>query len=102
VGQVAWRFITECPPEVTTWTVLLGRGVTFPAVHESAPETSPPRSSSPPTTGWCLPAGTIRPLATTNWWYASGSRDGRAARVDTSAWIYGIAERQALEKRRLD
>jgi hypothetical protein len=33
VGQVAWRFITEFPPEVTTWTVLLGRGVTFPAVH---------------------------------------------------------------------
>jgi FAD-dependent urate hydroxylase len=32
VGQVAWRFVTECPPEVTTWTVLLGRGVTFLAV----------------------------------------------------------------------
>jgi 2-polyprenyl-6-methoxyphenol hydroxylase-like FAD-dependent oxidoreductase len=29
VGQVAWRFVTECPPEVTTWTVLLGRGITF-------------------------------------------------------------------------
>lgn len=32
VGQVAWRFVTECPPEVTTWTVLLGRDVTFLAV----------------------------------------------------------------------
>ena len=32
VGQLAWRFVTECPPEVTTWTVLLGRGVTFLAV----------------------------------------------------------------------
>ena len=29
VGQVAWRFVTECPPEVTTWTVLLGRGIIF-------------------------------------------------------------------------
>lgn len=32
VGQLAWRFVTQCPPEVTTWTVLLGRGVTFLAV----------------------------------------------------------------------
>ncbi len=32
VGQVAWRFVTECPPEVTTWTVLLGRDVAFLAV----------------------------------------------------------------------
>jgi FAD-dependent urate hydroxylase len=32
LGQLAWRFVTECPPEVTTWTVLLGRGVTFLAV----------------------------------------------------------------------
>jgi 2-polyprenyl-6-methoxyphenol hydroxylase-like FAD-dependent oxidoreductase len=32
VGQLAWRFVTECPREVTTWTVLLGRGVTFLAV----------------------------------------------------------------------
>jgi 2-polyprenyl-6-methoxyphenol hydroxylase-like FAD-dependent oxidoreductase len=24
VGQIAWRFVTRCPPEVTTWTVLLG------------------------------------------------------------------------------
>lgn len=22
LGQLAWRFVTECPPEVTTWTVL--------------------------------------------------------------------------------
>jgi FAD-dependent urate hydroxylase len=32
VGQLAWRFVTECPPEVTAWTVLLGRNVTFLAV----------------------------------------------------------------------
>jgi 2-polyprenyl-6-methoxyphenol hydroxylase-like FAD-dependent oxidoreductase len=32
VGQVAWRFVTQCPREVTTWTVLLGRGVAFLAV----------------------------------------------------------------------
>ena len=32
VGQLAWRFVTECPPEVTTWTVMLGRGVSFLAV----------------------------------------------------------------------
>jgi 2-polyprenyl-6-methoxyphenol hydroxylase-like FAD-dependent oxidoreductase len=32
VGQVAWRFLTSCPPEVTTWTVLLGSGVAFLAV----------------------------------------------------------------------
>jgi FAD-dependent urate hydroxylase len=32
LGQLAWRFVTECPPEVTTWTVLLGRGVSFLAV----------------------------------------------------------------------
>jgi len=32
VGQLSWRFITECPPEVTTWTVLLGRNVSFLAV----------------------------------------------------------------------
>jgi FAD-dependent urate hydroxylase len=31
-GQVAWRFVTKCPPEVTTWTVLLGRELTFLAV----------------------------------------------------------------------
>lgn len=29
LGQLAWRFVTECPPEVTTWTVLLGRDLTF-------------------------------------------------------------------------
>jgi FAD-dependent urate hydroxylase len=32
VGQLAWRFVTECPPEVTTWTVLFGRRVSFLAV----------------------------------------------------------------------
>ncbi len=32
IGQVAWRFVTECPPDIETWTVLLGRGVAFLAV----------------------------------------------------------------------
>jgi FAD-dependent urate hydroxylase len=32
VGQVAWRFVTECPPELTTWTVQLGHGVSFLAM----------------------------------------------------------------------
>jgi 2-polyprenyl-6-methoxyphenol hydroxylase-like FAD-dependent oxidoreductase len=32
VGQLAWRFVTECPPDVATWTVMLGRDVTFLAV----------------------------------------------------------------------
>ena len=32
VGQVAWRFVTECPPDIKTWTVMLGRGVAFLAV----------------------------------------------------------------------
>ena len=32
VGQIAWRFVTKCPAEVTAWTVLLGRDVTFLAV----------------------------------------------------------------------
>jgi len=29
VGQQSWRFLATCPPEVTTWTVLLGRGGSF-------------------------------------------------------------------------
>jgi 2-polyprenyl-6-methoxyphenol hydroxylase-like FAD-dependent oxidoreductase len=32
VGQLAWRFVTECPPAVTTWTVLFGHRVSFLAV----------------------------------------------------------------------
>jgi len=32
VGQQSWRFLATCPPEVTTWTVLLGRGASFLAV----------------------------------------------------------------------
>jgi FAD-dependent urate hydroxylase len=32
LGQYAWRFVTRCPPEVQTWTALLGRAVTFLAV----------------------------------------------------------------------
>src|SRR4030095_17245270 len=29
VGQHSWRFVTACPPDITTWTVLLGRGTSF-------------------------------------------------------------------------
>jgi FAD-dependent urate hydroxylase len=29
IGQHSWRFLAACPPEVTTWTVLLGRGASF-------------------------------------------------------------------------
>jgi 2-polyprenyl-6-methoxyphenol hydroxylase-like FAD-dependent oxidoreductase len=32
VGQHSWRFLAACPPQVTTWTVLLGRGASFLAV----------------------------------------------------------------------
>jgi FAD-dependent urate hydroxylase len=32
VGRLAWRFVTQCPPGLTTWTLLLGRDVTFLAV----------------------------------------------------------------------
>jgi FAD-dependent urate hydroxylase len=32
LGQYAWRFVTRCPPEVNTWTALLGRTMTFLAV----------------------------------------------------------------------
>jgi FAD-dependent urate hydroxylase len=32
VGQLAWRFVTKCPPDVTTWTVLFGLRVSFLAV----------------------------------------------------------------------
>jgi FAD-dependent urate hydroxylase len=29
VGQHSWRFLAACPPQVTTWTVLLGKGASF-------------------------------------------------------------------------
>jgi FAD-dependent urate hydroxylase len=29
VGQHSWRFLAACPPEVTTWTVMLGRATSF-------------------------------------------------------------------------
>jgi FAD-dependent urate hydroxylase len=29
VGQHSWRFLAACPPEVTTWTVMLGRGTSI-------------------------------------------------------------------------
>jgi FAD-dependent urate hydroxylase len=29
VGQLGWRFTTACPPEVTTWSVMLGYGTAF-------------------------------------------------------------------------
>ena len=29
VGQVAWRFLAACPPEITSWSVMLGRRTAF-------------------------------------------------------------------------
>jgi 2-polyprenyl-6-methoxyphenol hydroxylase-like FAD-dependent oxidoreductase len=29
VGQHSWRFLAACPPQTTTWTVMLGRGTSF-------------------------------------------------------------------------
>jgi 2-polyprenyl-6-methoxyphenol hydroxylase-like FAD-dependent oxidoreductase len=29
VGQVGWRFVTPCPSEITTWSVMLGRRTAF-------------------------------------------------------------------------
>jgi 2-polyprenyl-6-methoxyphenol hydroxylase-like FAD-dependent oxidoreductase len=29
VGQVGWRFVTACPPEITTWSVMLGQRTAF-------------------------------------------------------------------------
>jgi FAD-dependent urate hydroxylase len=29
VGQHSWRFLTACPPDLSTWTVMLGRGASF-------------------------------------------------------------------------
>jgi FAD-dependent urate hydroxylase len=37
VGQVGWRFLAPRPAEVTTWSVMLGRGTTFltiPLLHD--------------------------------------------------------------------
>jgi 2-polyprenyl-6-methoxyphenol hydroxylase-like FAD-dependent oxidoreductase len=28
-GQLSWRFVTSCPPGITTWTTMLGRGRAF-------------------------------------------------------------------------
>jgi FAD-dependent urate hydroxylase len=29
VGQHSWRFLAACPPQVTSWAVMLGRGTSF-------------------------------------------------------------------------
>jgi 2-polyprenyl-6-methoxyphenol hydroxylase-like FAD-dependent oxidoreductase len=29
LGQVGWRFVTACPPEITTWSALLGQRTAF-------------------------------------------------------------------------
>jgi 2-polyprenyl-6-methoxyphenol hydroxylase-like FAD-dependent oxidoreductase len=29
VGQIGWRFVADCPPEVTTWSVMLGHRSAF-------------------------------------------------------------------------
>lgn len=32
VGQVGWRFVTVCPPEITTWSAMLGQRTAFLAM----------------------------------------------------------------------
>ena len=32
VGQHSWRFVTACPPGITTWTVMLGPRSSFPTI----------------------------------------------------------------------
>ena len=32
VGRVAWRFVTDCTADLTAWTVMFGRDVTFLAI----------------------------------------------------------------------
>ena len=32
VGQVGWRFVADCPPEITTWSVMLGHRTAFLAI----------------------------------------------------------------------
>ena len=56
VGQHSWRFLAPCPPGVTTWTVMLGRGTSFLTipiggglVHCYADITTNPDSPAPPT-----------------------------------------------------
>ena len=29
VGQHSWRFLAACPPQISTWTVMLGQGASF-------------------------------------------------------------------------
>ena len=56
VGQHSWRFLAPCPPGITTWTVMLGRGTSFLTipiggglVYCYADRTTPPDSPAPPT-----------------------------------------------------
>ena len=56
VGQHSWRFLAPCPPGITTWTVLLGRGASFLTipiggglVYCYADITTNPDSPAPPT-----------------------------------------------------
>jgi 2-polyprenyl-6-methoxyphenol hydroxylase-like FAD-dependent oxidoreductase len=56
VGQHSWRFVTACPPEITTWTVMLGRSASFLTipigqgrVYCYADITTNPDSPAPPT-----------------------------------------------------
>jgi FAD-dependent urate hydroxylase len=32
VGQTGWRFVTSCPPQITTWSVMLGKRTAFLAI----------------------------------------------------------------------
>ena len=56
VGQHSWRFLAPCPPGITTWTVMLGRGASFLTipiggglVYCYADITTNPDSPAPPT-----------------------------------------------------
>jgi FAD-dependent urate hydroxylase len=56
VGQHSWRFLAPCPPGITTWTVMLGRGTSFLTipiggglVYCYADITTNPDSPAPPT-----------------------------------------------------
>ena len=78
VGQVAWRFVTACPAEVTTWSVQLGRGVAFLAMPigdgrvycyadtsaDSSPQPGDNACSSGLLTSWPGSAHPCRPFST--------------------------------------
>ena len=59
VGQHSWRFLAAAPPEVTSWTVMLGRGASFLSVPVGggraycyADVSADPAAGRPPATPW--------------------------------------------------